>query len=523
MEALFMETVLQSGMVCVPHDLLLCYREVGLTEEELVLLLILSQCAQRSGDRYPDLGRLARVMGREETQVQEIVASLVEKECLGITKEHSPENGASMPVFTMEPLLRRIGEKRSRIRTPQRDACVREQPSGTAESKKMDIYGVFEREFGRLLSNTEIAYLSEWLAGDGFGENLVLEALRSAVSREKRSFRYIDAILRDWQRKGIRTPPRGPERGPTGPGPWETGWQRPQKAGQREGPGIRRAGHQPDGVGMSKRIDQKIQEIRDLIGTQDGNGIEGEPQCPVCKDRGLVFQGGVARVCQCEKTRNMQRQLRNARLTGEYCYKRFSDFSLEYYTDEAVTPGTRKTYRQLAEQCKTAGGRFVREVAEKREGTRGLYLYGNVGSGKTLLASCIANELLAQGAGVLFVSVPDLLDEIRDTFHNGNTSEMTLLSRIRCAPVLVMDDLGAHAYTDWVAGRIYHVINYRASHYLPTVITSNLSVSDLQSYIDERTSSRILQFCRLYMLSVSEDIRRQRYRRECQVDSPRGI
>lgn len=274
---------------------------------------------------------------------------------------------------------------------------------------------------------------------------------------------------------------------------------------------------------MSKRIDQKIREIRDRIATQDENPIEDPPECPVCQDRGLVFQDGIARVCQCEKNRVMRRQLQHARLTGEYCHKRFGDFSLEYYPEVPVATGTRRTYRQLAEQCKTAGERFVREVLEQREETRGLYLYGNVGSGKTLLASCIANELLGQGTGVLFVSVPDLLDEIRDTFHNGNTSEMGLLSRIRRAPVLVMDDLGAHAYTEWVAGRIYHVINYRASHYLPTVITSNLSVSDLKDHIDERTSSRILQFCRLYLLSVNEDIRRQRYRRECQVDSPRGI
>lgn len=207
LEALFMDTVLQSGMVCVPHDLLLSYREVGLTEEELVLLLILSQCAQKTGDRYPDLGRVARVMGREEPQIQEIVASLVEKECLGITRERTPETGASQPVFTMEPLLRRIGKKLSRNRTPQSRECVEEKPAAAIHRpEKKDIYGVFEKEFGRLLSNTEIAYLSEWLEGDGFGENLVLEALRSAVSREKRSFRYIDAILRDWQKKGIRTP-----------------------------------------------------------------------------------------------------------------------------------------------------------------------------------------------------------------------------------------------------------------------------------------------------------------------------
>ena len=67
-----------------------------------------------------------------------------------------------------------------------------------------NIYTVFEREFGRLLSPFEIEQISSWI-DEGYEEAIIKAALTEAVYMNKRNFRYIDKILWNWQQNHIRT------------------------------------------------------------------------------------------------------------------------------------------------------------------------------------------------------------------------------------------------------------------------------------------------------------------------------
>ena len=111
---------------------------------------------------------------------------------------------------------------------------------------------------------------------------------------------------------------------------------------------------------------------------------------------------------------------------------------------------------------------------------------------------------------VLFLVVPDLLDELRATYKS-EINEMDLLDSARTIPFLILDDLGAHNYTDWTRNRIYSIINYRMNELLPTIITSNLSLDEMEDYIGLRTTSRIIQSSRIFRLTVEKDIRHQMY------------
>ncbi|MDD2443679.1 MAG: hypothetical protein PHS52_04170, partial [Desulfotomaculaceae bacterium] len=68
-------------------------------------------------------------------------------------------------------------------------------------------------------------------------------------------------------------------------------------------------------------------------------------------------------------------------------------------------------------------------------------------------------------------------------------------------------DLGAHNYTEWTRNRIYSIINYRLNHRLPVIVTTNIVLEDLEEYLGERTTSRLLEMCRPYRLLVDLDIR----------------
>ena len=70
---------------------------------------------------------------------------------------------------------------------------------------KDDIYQVFEREFGRTLSTMDYEIINAWIDG-GYSEELIIAALREAVYNGVTNLRYIDRILNEWNKKGIKAP-----------------------------------------------------------------------------------------------------------------------------------------------------------------------------------------------------------------------------------------------------------------------------------------------------------------------------
>ena len=103
--------------------------------------------------------------------------------------------------------------------------------------------------------------------------------------------------------------------------------------------------------------------------------------------------------------------------------------------------------------------------------------YGATGTGKTLLAAIVAQEKMKRGLSVVFVSVPDLLMDIRDSFGTSRTAE--ILRTVQRTPCLVLDDLGAERMSEWVGEQVFAILNYRSSHELQTIITSNYGLTAL--------------------------------------------
>lgn len=233
--------------------------------------------------------------------------------------------------------------------------------------------------------------------------------------------------------------------------------------------------------------------------------------CSLCQDRGIILKGETAYPCRCMKQKVIAKRFRSANLSELARRNTFESFSFQYYSRELRDPKRNLTYFESAQRAYRAARNFVQNCLKGKKG-KGLFFCGPVGSGKTFLGSAIANALLAEGKQVLFTVVPDLLDTLKATYSRRSEqefSEFELLDTARNAEILILDDLGAHNYTNWTCNKIYSLLNYRLNYQLPTVITTNLELEELEEYLGERTVSRILQLCDIYHLLVEKDIRHQ--------------
>ena len=141
----------------------------------------------------------------------------------------------------------------------------------------------------------------------------------------------------------------------------------------------------------------------------------------------------------------------------------------------------------------------AKQYAEKWDSFRqdgiGLLLFGDVGTGKTYAAGCIANTLIDREISVLMVSVSDAVNRMQGSFGADRDAYLKSLMR---PELLVLDDLGAERDTSFGKERVFDVINRRRLTGKPMIVTTNLPLSTMQKAQDmgdRRIYDRILEVC----------------------------
>ena len=192
--------------------------------------------------------------------------------------------------------------------------------------------------------------------------------------------------------------------------------------------------------------------------------------------------------CQCLcKTSNKRRQI---------VLEKYSNIgSLKRLTFDNMIPHGRSG--SAASQKKfEAAYKAAREFAVNPQGW--LVFIGPSGCGKTHMAVAIANERINKGFPVFFITAADLLDHLRSAFNPE--SEITydkLFEQVKNAPLLILDDLGAHSDKPWSNEKLDQLLNYRFNNELPTVITTTPPIEELGDRLVNRISdprlSRVFQ------------------------------
>ncbi len=212
----------------------------------------------------------------------------------------------------------------------------------------------------------------------------------------------------------------------------------------------------------------------------------GRPDCPICHGLGYIRLDvpvghpdfGKLFPCSCRDEELRRRRIEALREMSHLQ-------NLERYTFENFEP-----QGQGLSPDRQRNLRFAYEAARAfaRQPQGWLVLRGGYGCGKTHLAAAIANECVARGFPVLFITVPDLLDHLRAAFApNAPQSYDERFEEVRNAPLLILDDLGVEYATPWALEKLFQLLNYRYMTHMPTVITTNRELEEL----DPRLRSRL--------------------------------
>lgn len=147
---------------------------------------------------------------------------------------------------------------------------------------------------------------------------------------------------------------------------------------------------------------------------------------------------------------------------------------------------------------------FVRDPQQRKW----LVLMGVHGSGKTHLTAAMANDRLARGLPTLFINTPDLLDALRASFGGeGSTTYEKVFYEVRATPFLILDDFGAQSSTAWAKEKLYQILNYRYNAQLPTVITTNQTLEEIDPPLQSRMSDQ--EYCGVLAV-LAPDFRKAR-------------
>jgi len=117
----------------------------------------------------------------------------------------------------------------------------------------------------------------------------------------------------------------------------------------------------------------------------------------------------------------------------------------------------------------------------------GIVLRGATGCGKTHLAIAMTRG----NAHARFVTVPDLLLRIRDSFNGGAESEREIITEYSEIPVLVLDDLGAEKTSEYSITTLYIILDRRIRDCRRTIITTNLTQDQIEETFGARIASRL--------------------------------
>lgn len=180
--------------------------------------------------------------------------------------------------------------------------------------------------------------------------------------------------------------------------------------------------------------------------------------------------------------------------------KKYKDISI---IDEKFKNSTFKN-AEMTDKHMLISKKFAEKLLEKGVAPKGILMYGNVGTGKTFASNCIANYLMEHGRTVLVMNLGLYLNKLKREWAEA---EKDVLSYVETCDLLVIDDFGVEKVSEFVIEKTFSLIDERYRTSKPLIITTNLTLKDIENKFGARISDRITEMC--YPLAVIGESKRK--------------
>ena len=225
--------------------------------------------------------------------------------------------------------------------------------------------------------------------------------------------------------------------------------------------------------------------------------LDDSPICPLCGGAGYI--GSTMCRCLTDLCRQEQKQELVLLSCGEHS---FADFCLDFYSaekDPTYGASPRAIMTHTLETCRKYAESFTRNSGN-------LLFNGATGLGKTLLSACIACSVAEQGYSVAYESAPHLFSKLEKNRSRPDEDSAQAAAKLENCDLLIIDDLGTELPGQFVIASLYTLLNDRLLAGKPTVISTNLNISEITERYSPQIASRLQGNYQLLPF-VGQDIR----------------
>lgn len=211
-----------------------------------------------------------------------------------------------------------------------------------------------------------------------------------------------------------------------------------------------------------------------------------EYKCPLCRDSTFIIEDNIATPCKCREIRIAEDILKNSGISEEFRNKTFEnfDYSFDLQTIEAFNI------------CTTYISKLKNNKLPSRN--KSILFLGQVGSGKTHLSMAVANKLMANNIGVIYMPYREAITKIKQNILDEEYY-IKITNRYKNATYLLIDDLFKGNISKSDINIMFEIINHRYFNHMPIIVSSEKTFEELID-IDEAIGSRLIEMSGEYLI-----------------------
>ncbi|WP_338208214.1 DnaD domain-containing protein [Lactiplantibacillus paraxiangfangensis] len=192
--------LIYDGETTLSNALLAHYREIGVTNDEFLVYLQFKRLMDR-GNQFPDAAVVAKSLGESSNTVFQRLHEMLAKKLLTI-ESVTGDDQKIHDRYNFDGLYDKLVVA---LKQPERAQATQDETT-TKANPRQKVFTDIQQEFGRALSPIEMESISKWFDEDHYDPDVIGLALREAVLRQVYNLTYMDRILLNWQKRGLKTP-----------------------------------------------------------------------------------------------------------------------------------------------------------------------------------------------------------------------------------------------------------------------------------------------------------------------------